>query len=841
MVFTRFLNPRARRKALVCLLLLITVGLLASLIQPASARNFQPGVTMPTIIINEVAWAGTRANSQHEWIELYNTTSTPVDMTGWTLKFKELGTGTVLASIDLSANTIGGTSYFLLERFELATSVTANLVYTNTFDLADAGMTLELLDNTSTLVDSANSNGGNWPAGVGAPDYCSMARSANQLDADTAWTTGAILPFVLDEKGFLICGSPAVDNNLAPTPTNANTFTPTPTNIPTFTSTATPNITPNATRTLIINEVAWMGTRSNTSADWFEIYNPGTTNINLSGWTLTTSSGLTVFLEGEARAGSFFLIESIDDNAIINWKADYIITTADPFKNEGDSLILTDPSGTIVDTANSNGGAWPAGTDYPDACSMERIPGQLDSDTAWVTSTGSSGAICGTPKTRNSSLPLTATPTKTATGTITPTPTKVPSFANTYLVINEIAWMGTEANQFDEWIEIFNPNDFPVNLSGWVLKAPTGPMNVHLSGNIKSGGYFLIVREKKEVVSNIIPDQIASWSPLSDIGEDIDLVAPDGRVKDSIKTINGNWPAGSLYPERCSMERGGAALPGKKGYWLTDQWQIKTGEDAGKNTICGSPRWVNWAVDVTPTITRTPTKTATPYRSSTPYLTPTRTKTPKRSPTPTRNVNATPVPAVYLNEVLPQPRFDWNGDGKVDTGDEFVEIINVGIRTITITGWSIDDQDGDSPKYTIPDMSIAPGAKIAFFSSDTGLLFSTGGDSVRLFMGSGVISDAFSYEVVKTPNQSWCRLPDGRGQWFFGCAPTVKTNNKIAESAISGNRVETIACLSKKTPLLVRLAECETSGLMSWGTGLWADSPSFPIFFESGADEYILY
>ncbi len=841
MVFTRLMNQRTRRQALVCILLLITVGLLTSLIQPVSAGNYHPAVTMPAIIINEVAWAGTRANPQHEWIELYSTTSATVDMTGWTLNFKELGTGTVLASIDLSANSIDGTSYFLLERYELATSVTSNMVYNSTFDLADTGMTLELLDDTSTLVDSANSNGGTWPAGVGAPDYCSMARSSNQLDADSAWTNGSILPFVLDDKGFLICGSPSVDNNLAPTPTNTYTFTPTPTTIPTFTSTATPNFTPNATRALIINEVAWMGTRSNTSADWLEIYNPGTTDINLSGWTLNSSSEI-ISLYGVARAGSFFLIESIDDNTVIDKKADLIIITADPFSNIGDSLVLKDPSGTAVDTANSNGGAWPAGTDYPDACSMERIPGQIDSDFAWVTSTGSSGAICGTPKTRNSSLPLTATPTKTATGTITQTPTKVPSFANTYLVINEIAWMGTAANSNAEWIEIFNPNEFPVNLAGWILRAPAGPLNIHLDGNIKSGGYYLLEREDDlNTIKNITADKVYFGALMPDTGQDIELVAPDGKVKDSVKTINGYWPAGSGYPEYCSMERGGAVLPGKKGYWLTDQWQIKTGIDSRGNTICGSPRGVNWAVDVTPTITRTPTKTATPYRSNTPYITPTRTKTPKRSPTPTRNVNATPVPAVYLNEVLPQPRFDWNGDGKVDTGDEFVEIVNVGIRTITITGWSIDDQEGDSPKYTIPDMSIAPGAKIAFFSADTGLLFSTGGDSVRLFMGSGVLSDAFSYEVVKTPNQSWCRLPDGRGQWFFGCAPTVKTNNKIAESSISGNRVESNACLSKKTPILVRLAECDTSGLTSWGTGLWADSPSFPLFFESGADEYILY
>jgi hypothetical protein len=37
------------------------------------------------VVINEIAWAGTLASANDEWIELYNTTTGKADITGWTL------------------------------------------------------------------------------------------------------------------------------------------------------------------------------------------------------------------------------------------------------------------------------------------------------------------------------------------------------------------------------------------------------------------------------------------------------------------------------------------------------------------------------------------------------------------------------------------------------------------------------------------------------------------------------------------------------------------------------------------------------------------------------------
>ena len=36
------------------------------------------------------------------------------------------------------------------------------------------------------------------------------------------------------------------------------------------------------------------------------------------------------------------------------------------------------------------------------------------------------------------------------------------------LVINEVAWGGTDASPYDEWIELYNPTDEPVDLTGIV-------------------------------------------------------------------------------------------------------------------------------------------------------------------------------------------------------------------------------------------------------------------------------------------------------------------------------------------------------------------------------------
>jgi len=38
------------------------------------------------VVINEIAWMGTPCSDYDDWIELYNNSLLPVDLTGWSLK-----------------------------------------------------------------------------------------------------------------------------------------------------------------------------------------------------------------------------------------------------------------------------------------------------------------------------------------------------------------------------------------------------------------------------------------------------------------------------------------------------------------------------------------------------------------------------------------------------------------------------------------------------------------------------------------------------------------------------------------------------------------------------------
>jgi phosphatidylserine/phosphatidylglycerophosphate/cardiolipin synthase-like enzyme len=111
------------------------------------------------VVVSEVAWMGTTSSSANEWIELYNTTSSSVSLTGWTLNAVD---GT--PSISLTGS-IGAYSYYLLERTDdnSVPGITADKIYTGA--AGDGGEQLVLRDGSSNVIDTANQNG-SWFAGT---------------------------------------------------------------------------------------------------------------------------------------------------------------------------------------------------------------------------------------------------------------------------------------------------------------------------------------------------------------------------------------------------------------------------------------------------------------------------------------------------------------------------------------------------------------------------------------------------------------------------------------------------------------------------------------------------
>ncbi len=166
---------------------------------------------------------------------------------------------------------------------------------------------------------------------------------------------------------------------------------------------------------VVINEVAWGGTAASTSDEWIELYNTTDTAIDLTGWVLRAADSTPVItLSGIIPPYGYFLLERTDDNTVRDVPADQIYGndgSSWALSNSGEVLTLTTPLGEVIDTANGNGGAWPAGSGSPHYRSMERIdPTAPDTDANWASNHGvirngqdaNGNPINGTPKARNS-------------------------------------------------------------------------------------------------------------------------------------------------------------------------------------------------------------------------------------------------------------------------------------------------------------------------------------------------------------------------------------------------------------------------------------------------------
>jgi len=161
---------------------------------------------------------------------------------------------------------------------------------------------------------------------------------------------------------------------------------------------------------VVINEVAWGGSPEGVADEWIELLNPGAEEVLLDGWRLVSSDGSPdVPLAGALPGGGFFLLERDTDEAAPGVPADLLYGGA--LNDGGEALRLFAPDGTVVDTANEAGGAWPAGSngrrDAPDA-SMERIdPLTPDLPANWASSGArASGGSFGSPRAANSALRL---------------------------------------------------------------------------------------------------------------------------------------------------------------------------------------------------------------------------------------------------------------------------------------------------------------------------------------------------------------------------------------------------------------------------------------------------
>ncbi|MCS7240236.1 MAG: lamin tail domain-containing protein, partial [Candidatus Bipolaricaulota bacterium] len=159
------------------------------------------------VVVNEIAWAGTPASPEDQWIELINVTDQEIDLTGWILRWRRKFPNTPEEAewkvVELRG-VIPPYGYFLLERGHdnVVSDVPADLIYPRFVRVGDReipllfslkGDIVELLDTAGNVIDTANAERperDGWIAGSPAPLFATMERiDPYDRDHEENWAT----------------------------------------------------------------------------------------------------------------------------------------------------------------------------------------------------------------------------------------------------------------------------------------------------------------------------------------------------------------------------------------------------------------------------------------------------------------------------------------------------------------------------------------------------------------------------------------------------------------------------------------------------------------------------
>ena len=438
-----------------------------------------------------------------------------------------------------------------------------------------------------------------------------------------------------------------------------------------------------------------------TNDEYIELFNANDFAVDLGGWQVDDvagggSSPYTLPAGTTLAAHGFLALWSRDTRIALN-------------NSGGDAVRLLRPDGVEVESQSYT--AAPA-----DVASSKIMDGGEEWTTAYPPSPGASNQP--------------ATPTPTPTATLTATPGVYPDglSLNEFMPDPASDWNGDgAADQDDEYIELYNANDFAVDLSGWRLDdmddglrmAPDGspPYTVPAGTTIQARGFLLFFRSQTGIA-------------LNNDGDWVRLLRPDGAVVEAV------------------------------------EYSTSRDDQAYSKSVDGGASWTR-SYPPTPGGSNTPGGTPTPTPTATPQLTP------------------TPVPTtVRLNEVLPSPQdVDWDGNGVPSYLDEWIELINLGEEPVDLAGWKLADGQpaGLEPErtYVLPaGLSLPAQGHLVIFRAQSGLALDASSERLRLLYPDDSEADAMTYNVFSGYDQSWCRLPDGVGEWSRFCIETPGQRNQ---------------------------------------------------------------
>jgi lamin tail-like protein len=362
-----------------------------------------------------------------------------------------------------------------------------------------------------------------------------------------------------------------------------------------------------------------------------------------------------------------------------------------------------------------------------------------------------------------------------------------------HVVISEVQ-TGTTVSASQEFVELYNPTGSSVSLNNWALeyKAATSTdtatnwvKHATLSGTIAAYGFYLIAPKSYLAIAD------ADWSAtLAGSGGDIRLRDSSGTVVDqlgygtSANAAEGGAPA-LAPPASQSIER----LPGRL-------------DELGGNGVDTDSNAADFILRTDPQPQSSGSLAEPPGADDSDLAVGTLTD-PVDSSTDGSGADASgaapdgdgsPTAQSYapvdITELLVNPMAPLT-----DAHDEFIELYNPTDSSIDLAGYTVRTGSKFHSYYVLPDTTLASGAYVSFYSSQTKLAMPNSGGAVEVLDPEGMVVDVTPPYGSAPEGQAWARFDDG-WRWTLQLTPD--------QPNIFATAVTLPAAASTKTPKAVR-------------------------------------
>lgn len=163
----------------------------------------------------------------------------------------------------------------------------------------------------------------------------------------------------------------------------------------------------------------------------------------------------------------------------------------------------------------------------------------------------------------------------------------------TKVVINEIMWMGSTESAYDEWIELRNLTDSPIDISGWVVENLGSGNNNDIvipeESMISANGYFVISNyQKEDSILAVDADFVTASVSLANAGEQLILKNTQSEVVD-MANIEVGWLAGDKDAKHSMARNADPGDGSDASFWHTSLTSANLDPEASELATPGAP------------------------------------------------------------------------------------------------------------------------------------------------------------------------------------------------------------------------------------------------------------